>query len=156
MQPIAAVAAYLPALEHHAQALGPGGLQAWLNGLLDVVQEVAGAAAVRREGELVLAAFDDPQRAGQVALELLGRTVQDQGIGVALGYGPGVRQGLEVFGPEVSLARRLVALARVGEALCTPAAREALVLPEGVGVFLAPAALSQRFGRPIHVLRDYR
>jgi hypothetical protein len=55
----------------------------------------------------------------------------------------------------VDQLRTAARLAREGELVLAPEVPQAAV-PEGVGVFEAPAKLSERVGFPARLLRDYR
>lgn len=150
---LAIVAARLPALDHHGCTLDPEAIAAQMEALHQIVCAYGLAA---REGDRVVLAVADRPTAVDAALAVAASRVADVGIGVAIGDGPAARRGAEVYGAEPTAVRRLVLLARVGEVLCTSRAHDGLVLPDGVGTFLAPGALSRAVGDTIHVLRDYR
>lgn len=150
---LAIVVARLPGLDHALPSIGPAAAAARLDALLSLAG-AHDALAVRREGEQVVLVFEDPPRAALAALDLVGRRVVGEGVAAAFGVGDALLIDDEVFGAEAASLRRLAGLARVGEVLCTT--DEPLDLPQGVGSFLAPAALRELVRRPLQVLRDYR
>jgi hypothetical protein len=89
-----------------------------------------------------------------VALEAIRTPAGAFGVAAAVGGGAAAEAAGCPIGLEPGRARRLVELARVGEVLLTPLVDRAL--PEGVGVFDAPAALSAAVGYRVRAARDYR
>lgn len=91
------------------------------------------------------------------ALAWCGREIEGLGVAAAVGHGE-VRRAADgtALGLEALRVGRALELARQGECLLTPAALQALELPDGVGVFRAPDAVADALGHPVHVARDYR
>lgn len=108
----------------------------------------------RFDGHLGLALLDSVEAAVEVGLVLLARP-EARGVSVAIGHGLVAQRGDAVLGAEVVRARRAATLG-VGELELTEAARAALRVPEGIGLFRAPEAREALLAQPMYVIRDYR
>lgn len=128
----------------------PHRLQHGHDGVAEVQALLAAFPSGRWEGDRLALALGEG--AVDHALAAIAREVAGLRLAGALcmpeAWIEGVPSGLEAH-----RGRQAVALAREGELLLTPRVGD---VPEGVGRFEAPAALSQRVGATIEVARDYR
>lgn len=145
-------AVWLPGLAHavaHATLTAPIALQV----LADAVAE-AGLVGGRQGDAVWFTGDADPEPLFEVLGTTAGRRLQPA---AAVDHGE-VFAGPDgdLHGTTVERVRTLLRLARVGEVMATPAAVDAVTLPDGVGQFGAPAPIAARAGFPVTVWRDYR
>ena len=140
----AVLALVRPGDEH---ALAHGRLDAVAAGLAALAAAIPGA---RVEAGQVVAVFPGADDALAAAL----RAVSVGGVAAAVGAGPVTLAAGSAVGLAAGRTRRLAALARVGEVLLLDPV--AVAVPDGVGVFAAPAALQAAVGGPVRALRDHR
>lgn len=116
-----------------------------------------GSAALTALRQLADGAFEGDRvvLVGEVEAALRFAAARCDGLGVAVavaGLSEGTLHG-HPLGAEAQRVRQALALVREGEVLITPAVTD---LPDGVGVFEAPALVSKTLGAPMRMLRDYR
>lgn len=147
-----------PGLDHRQAHHGPILAARELLGLADgAALQAQPGEQVRVDGQTVLWRAASVPGVLMPLLDLLAAARRHQSVAAVVGHGELLWQPGLALGAELGHARALTAFARAGEVLFTDSARQQLdVIPPGIGVSAAPAAVARAVGQPVHLVLDYR